>query len=188
MLTKIDIPEESRERVSGKAKLVLKPGVNLLVGPNGSGKSTVLRALADQRWKVQCTGPTATSYYDTEKMNPRVASYIEGVITITSRFKSHGQVLGPVMTKGLVLARKEALRAQPDGDWLGLIDEPEAGLDHSSLLAFRKGLRTKNPRIQYLIATHHPLLWVLKGAHVIELVDGYVAQVLETWRKVLHAS
>lgn len=189
MLTDILIPAAARERVSGQRRLLLAPGINLLVGPNGSGKSTVLRALTrDDGWSIKYDRPTAFSFFDTEKMNPRLSPEMRSVLDITSHFASHGQVMEPILTTGLKQALRAQRKASPEVDWVGLVDEPEAGLDHRALMKFRQLLLDvqRQPHTQMIVATHSPLLWVLPKVRLVQLVDGYVAKVLGAWRRELH--
>ena len=56
---------------------------------------------------------------------------------------------------------------------LVLLDEPEAAMDPEGVRLFF-ALVTKRKDVQWVMASHSPLLWRLPNARVIELRPGYV--------------
>lgn len=131
------------------------PGLNIIVGENGSGKSTLLELLrepTDTSTSEKDIVPTEYRFLDTEKHNPRTRSNIEYeknvAYMIHSRFKSHGQAMGPLI-----------LSAGDFKDILLFIDEPEAGLSISNqrraFKAFKKAIRNN---CQIFLTTHSYVL------------------------------
>lgn len=64
-----------QRRVRRKSRLDFAPGLNTLAGPNGSGKSTIIKALLQGTdCELQFKDSSERRLFDTELMNPRVAS------------------------------------------------------------------------------------------------------------------
>lgn len=179
MLTRMRMCVNHARRVRADRTLVFEPGLNVIAGPNGSGKSTVLNAIrACDECEKEMRGETFFHYFNSETMNPRVADQPTGnmtqmVLRIRSIFSSHGEIM------------KAALTSLPirKGDCL-LIDEPESGQDLDGILRIQEGFKAIcSEGGQVIVASHHPAFW--KGAHIIELGEGYTREVRHKSREML---
>lgn len=174
-ITELVLSEPWSTRCSGKRMISFKEHVNVLVGPKGSGKSTILQILGNKDVAhqfrssgglIRSNGGCRTIYFDSERMNPRVAA--PGKIVNVS----HGQVMLPIMTKRFQATFEEV--EKQGGSFVGLLDEPESGLDHDGVLAFMSVLGdVVRQGAQVMIATHHPLIWQFPDAHIIDLTWDY---------------
>lgn len=182
---KVVLNGEARAMCGGLRQIEFSPGVNILAGPNGCGKSTILRVLRDRDWagdqgcEVWREGDRNLEWvaFDGEQDNPR-AKAGRGPLQFISHVGSHGEVqkrvykfLNDRMKPGMAM----------------LLDEPEVALDLDGLgglLNFIKGRANTN---QFLIASHHPLLWGIPGARIVELRPGYVQHSLARWRQLVGA-
>lgn len=143
--------------------------VNLFVGNQGCGKSTLLSMIQSchKDLTVQLTEHTKkngvnTFYFDTERDNPRVKDFsaytnpngtskgigIGGALS--SRFKSHGEVLESMVINPLNEAK----------DCIVLLDEPESGLSITNQFKLIKAInKAVLNNCQLFIATHcYPLI------------------------------
>lgn len=167
MLRSVCLCMNHNRRIKRYRRLAFAPGLNLLIGPNGTGKSTILDAIARcPHCRRREDGPTEYVFFDTESMNPRVASGPAGTCTnmlLRSRalFSSHGEIL------------QDAFRALPvTPRTCLLLDEPESGQDFEHVLALRSAMdRAISRGAQVICATHQVLFW--ERAHFIELRRGY---------------
>ena len=163
-----------QRRVLRKSRLEFAPGLNTLAGPNGSGKSTIIKALLQGTdCELQFKDSTERRLFDTELMNPRVASApartpAEMALRLRGNFSSHGQMIRHTLA---------ALPAGPPGMTL-LVDEPEAGQDFAAVQQIKHLMEAVCERgYQIIVASHHPVFWF--GTCLIELELGYTRRVLD---------
>ena len=174
---KIEFRNKLAERVK-KNPVSFQPGVNLLIGPNGSGKSTICSSLAknpkhpDVAFDVT---PGKFRFFDFERDNPRVKSYVESDIDIYVRMMSHGEVIKELL---------KTLTQKGVQDEAVIIDEPEAAVDVDGIEQLIKSLRA-SPAHQVIVATHCPFLIWQSDFNIVELVDGYREHVKTRVEKLL---
>ena len=182
MLTEAHLraPLTKRVKVLCRPKKLKFGRITILAGPNGSGKNTLIQAI----WSAAIAKKPSKSLtlttskevpimvFDTEHDSPRTKSYIDNVHAIRSRFMSHGEVIGAILTQSL----EERLKKDPR--IVLMIDEPEAGLDYDALVKFKR-MMMKWKKAQFILASHSSVLWMMPEATVIELGErGYVNRVL----------
>lgn len=143
--------------------------VNLLVGNQGCGKSTLLEMLQKNHKDIKLTlsdnviqNGINSFYFDSEKDNPRVKDpqlYTKAngdnvgigyAGALTSRFKSHGEVLEKFIINPILEAK----------DCVILLDEPESGLSITNQFKLIDAIDKAVERgCQFFIATHcYPLI------------------------------
>lgn len=159
-----------------------------LVGPNGCGKSTVIRAikaLASAKKNQFLERPpyieTEVSHsrpllvFDAERDNPRMAGMISSSWNVISQFRSHGETMRCILGQSL---------EELDGKKMIIVlDEPEAALDFDGLMKFARLMQSRQQH-QFIIATHHPILWRAVDK-VIEFEKGYRQRVEQGLREAL---
>ena len=168
--------------VGGIPLIRFGPGVNVLAGPNGSGKSTILRVLRDRDWaqsqecEVHREGDRNLEWvaFDGEQDNPRFKKD-RGPLQFVDSVGSHGQVQRRVF-------RFLEERLAPGN--LVLMDEPEAALDIDGAFSLRRMVETRSD-VQWIIASHHPAIWRMPSAQIIELHPGHVGRTMELWRSAV---
>ena len=166
----------------GTPEVHFSPGVNLLVGPNGSGKSTIIRVIRDADWEertgseVHRDGDRGVEWvaFDGEQDNPRFKRG-SGPLQFVDHVGSHGQVQRRVF---------QFLDERLKPGMLVLMDEPEAALDIDGV-NFLRSIIAKRRDLQWIIATHHPMLWKIPSARLVELHPGHVQRVMTLWRQVI---
>jgi predicted ATPase len=177
----------------GMEGLDLHPEVTFLVGENGSGKSTLIEAVAakldldveggdrDLRFEervadtrlhealrlVRGPRPPSMRYFLRAESFFNVARFVD---ENPGKLAEHGGRALHGMSHGesfLALANE---RFYPDG--LFLLDEPEAALSPTGLLALMRRMRAlASEGGQFLVATHSPILLAYPGALIYELTD-----------------
>jgi predicted ATPase len=124
--------------------------LTLLVGDQGCGKSTILSLIgkADDRLTKEVLKITAdrieTRYFDYEKHNPRMSSYVSTVLDVATRFASHGQ---------FVKALNESMSEQKGVCWM--MDEPDGNLSVRSCLALARQFKQAIEKGSQVIASIH---------------------------------
>jgi predicted ATPase len=183
--------------------LTFQRPVTFFVGENGSGKSTLLEAIARKSgihiWDkpkrhlahqnpyetrlsdfidvVWADDPVSGSLFRAETFH-ELADFLDDVaITDPGRLKYHG---GHILN---TLSHGEGMLAYFNGryDRTGLyfLDEPEAALSPTSEVRFLKILQelTARRQVQFIIATHSPILLALPGAQIYSFDGPYVKEV-----------
>lgn len=124
--------------------------LTLLVGDQGCGKSTLISLLGDassDRTKEIiriAAGKIETRYFDYEKHNPRMSSYVQSVLDVALRFNSHGE---------FVRALNDTMTEQKGVCWLQ--DEPDGNLSIRSCLVLAKRFKTAITNGCQVIASLH---------------------------------
>jgi predicted ATPase len=162
-LTEVSVNDETWIKRIGKEHLVFTSRVSLLVGPNGSGKSSTLALIKQfiekkrdsSRKSTFKATKCSTMFLDTEKTLRASNGFIYELTQIAMKWCSHGEAMK-------VYWRSIARQKDPT---VFFIDEPEAGTDHKGL---EELIRTvQDSEHQFIIATHHPLLWCMENADLI---------------------
>jgi predicted ATPase len=176
MLRRIELCFNHGPRIERFSEIRFISGLNVVAGPNGSGKSTLLKAIHRcDDCRREATAMTSYTYFDAETMNPhreetRLPGFHGALVRTRSLFSSHGETMRDVLST----------MTFESGDCL-LLDEPESGQDLSWIIKIRTGIDEIADRgCQVIVASHHPVFW--KGANLIELVPGYVAESLSTFK------
>jgi predicted ATPase len=133
-----------------------RPGINLLVGEQGCGKSTLLDLIRNSKENkgviALVADPIQVTYFDFEKGNPRILSYMMdgpmGNLQMASLFSSHGQSVNAVLGG---LDSKDGI--------LFLLDEPDMSLSVRSCYRLVKLMhRAAERKCQVIAAVHNPIL------------------------------
>lgn len=143
--------------------------INLFVGGQGCGKSTLLSLIQKQHSDIslelsdECLVKGVESFYfDSEKDNPRIKDLRDytnadgsnrGIglgSAISSRFKSHGQILEKFTIEPIMSAKNCVI----------ILDEPESGLSITNQFRLIKEIKGAISRgCQFFIASHcYPLI------------------------------
>jgi len=125
----------------GCTSVTFMEGVNILVGPNGSGKSSSIEAIM----RVVNGADSVPVAQDGEASKK-----------ITNDSESHGEALMRYM---------RALDNITDPTTV-VMDEPEIGLDYSAIAELARLIESK-PNLQFIIATHSPLLQTIADANIL---------------------
>jgi predicted ATPase len=174
-------------------KVRFHENVTFLVGENGSGKSTILEALAIGLGLGAEGGTRNTQFQTSDTVSPlhevlrlirgvpkpkdayflraesfyNVATYMDGVGYLDSyggkslHRQSHGESFMAVLLNKL------------KGNGIYILDEPEAALSPSRLLAALCAIHDLvNDSSQFIIATHSPILLAYPHARIVQL-DGF---------------
>ena len=181
-IEKIVLKGLARKMCGGIPLVEFSPGINVLAGPNGSGKSTVLRVLRDRAWatREECEiwreGEENLEFvaFDSEQDNARFKPG-RGPLQFISTAGSHGQV--QLRTYGF-------LRDRISRGSLVMLDEPEAALDMAGIVNLVETIKARSD-VQWILATHHPALWQIPGARIIELRPGHVQYTIAQWRALV---
>jgi len=183
--------------------LTFQRPVTFFVGENGSGKSTLLEAIARKSgihvWDkprrhlahqnpyetrladfidvVWADEPVPGSLFRAETFHD-LADFLDDVaIADPGRLKYHG---GHILN---TLSHGESMLAYFSGRYdrkgLYFLDEPEAALSPTSEVRFLKILQelTARRQVQFIIATHSPILLALPGAQIYSFDGSHVKEV-----------
>lgn len=185
------------------SRLTFRRPVTFFVGENGSGKSTLLEAitrkcgihvwdqpkrhlahknpyetrLADFINVTWTSDPVPGSLFRAETFH-ELADFLDDVAVVDpGRLKYHG---GHILN---TLSHGEGMLAYFSGRYdrrgLYLLDEPEAALSPASEVKFLKILQelTARRQVQFIIATHSPILLALPGAQIYSFDGPHVREV-----------
>lgn len=190
MLTKVTLLKKDLIDRCGRASFEFHPGINILAGSNGSGKSTLLRAImstthstalrspsanleiSDPRFPLPLFHHSADEVVKTEDTNKG-----SNLLSLQANAESHGQTLSKYLLGLENLVNPSIV----------LLDEPETALDLDHLLGFTDIVQEKlELGMQFVIATHHPVLWMMEGSHFITFGKNrkYVKECLAIFREV----
>jgi predicted ATPase len=185
-------------------KLEIRSRVCFFVGENGSGKSTLLEAIAEQYGFGREGGSrsfhqeTTTSVRSTEPLSRalRVAFSKrtgQGFYLRAESFFNVATEIDRMGPEALSPYGDISLHQQSHGEsFLALLenrfgrkgfyvlDEPEAALSPQrqlTMLAVLRNLLKDNQEIQFLIATHSPILLAYPGAQILSFDDGVIHEI-----------
>jgi len=191
--------------------LVFRRPVALFVGENGCGKSTLLEAITRRcgihTWdrpkrhlahanpfetslaqfiSVQWAngGACPGSFFRAETFH-EVADFLDDVALVDpGRLAYHGGHILNTLSHGQALLTYFSGRYALRG--LYLLDEPEAALSPASQLEFVRLLRRLEAQgqVQFVIATHSPILLAYPGAQLFSFTDSSIQEV--TYEETTH--
>lgn len=181
--------------------LQLHPKVTFLVGENGSGKSTLLEAIA-VKFGFNAEGGSSNFRFTTRESHSPLHSYLqlsrgirkpktndflraESFFNVATEIENFDRTPGSGEPIGAGYGG-QSLHEQSHGesflslvmnrfgkDGLYILDEPEADLSPSRLLALIARLHELTAQgCQFIIATHSPILMAYPGATIYELGSG----------------
>lgn len=164
MITTLKILDASYQARIGKTQIDFKPGINLLVGENGSGKSSLLElirlTLADE------TGQKARLIRD---VSVPVEFYSAEEATTIHHKSETGKLSDMAISHGQRLQRYLDSLQTIQSETVIIADEIETALSFDVIWNLGAFLHKANPNVQWIIATHNPILWTLKSANIINL-------------------
>lgn len=169
---------------TGKTSLSFKSdtqgGINLLVGPNGSGKSTALTAINEY---LTGSGQGVTGY----QSNPAWPSVYHSSEGYNVGHSEGNRLGGTYQSFGQRLAHLLNEVRHIHDPHIIMLDEPETALDFDTMYEFCRYISTNATKHQWIIATHHPLMFSLNNAtfHVFGDDPNYHKKALQKMRKRL---
>jgi len=184
-VTNVKLAGDAKRMAGGLPMVQFSPGVNILAGPNGSGKSTIIRVIRDADWEEKTGSETNRAgnrnvewiAFDGEQDNPRF-KVGHGPLQFVDTVGSHGQVQRRVF---------KFLNDRISSGMLVIMDEPEAALDLDGVYYLRKIVEERTD-LQWIIASHHPVLWKIGGARIVEIHPGHVDRTMTLWRRAVCGS
>lgn len=189
MLTQVTLLNKKLIDRCGRAEFTFKPGINILAGSNGSGKSTLLQAImkstgskvSTQVAQIQISDPRfplPLLFHSADEVVKREDSNKgSNLLSLQANAESHGQTLSKYLLSLENLVDPSIV----------LIDEPETALDLDHLLGFSDIIQDKVAEgVQFIIATHHPVLWMMDDVNIITFGDNkkYVKECLAIFREI----
>jgi predicted ATPase len=176
--------------------------VTFIVGENGSGKSTILEAIADKAGYNKGGGnknhlydhySTEASLYDFTTLG-WVKKPFDGFFLRAESFYRFGQYLDDLAKesdKALNAYGGKSLHHQSHGEsfltlfsnkfdrGFFILDEPEAALSPMRQLTLINILfeLVQNGNVQFIIATHSPILLTFPNSEIFNIVDGKIDKV-----------
>lgn len=193
MLVRIKLLNEGLKRRCGMEKkpfMDFQPGINLLLGPNGSGKSTILRAIQDVN-----TGRVGTSHIEItleDSRFPLPMYYFSSDEVVKESDSNRGSNLMSLQvdteSHGQTLARHLMNISNLVDPAIVLLDEPETALDLFKLIEFKDILERKvDEGMQFIISTHHPVLYKCKDAYINIMGKDrtYQARAIQALKRVM---
>lgn len=183
-------------------ELDLDAPITFFVGENGAGKSTLLEAIADQIGFNPAGGSTQNyKAYDVHKSESALGDFVKlswwpkvtnGFFLRAETFYQFASHLDEVDMSGYKAYGGKSLHHQSHGESffslfqhrfsgnaIYLLDEPEAALSPSRQLAFLTLLHdlVKQGNVQFIIATHSPILLGYPDAVIYQFDERGIEQV-----------
>lgn len=183
-------------------ELDLDAPITFFVGENGAGKSTLLEAIADQIGFNPAGGSTQNfQAFDVHKSESALGEYVKlswwpkvtnGFFLRAETFYQFASHLDETDINGFKAYGGKSLHHQShgesffslfqhrfNGNAIYLLDEPEAALSPSRQLAFLTLLHDllKKGNVQFIIATHSPILLGFPGAVIYQFDEYGIGQV-----------
>lgn len=184
-------------------KLEFVEPITFFVGENGSGKSTLLEAIAEQIGFNPAGGSTQNyQAYDVHAADSALADYIRlawlpkvsnGFFLRAETFYQFATHIDTVEATNFAPYGGKSLHHQSHGESflslfthrftkeraIYLLDEPEAALSPSRQLAFLRILHdlTASGNVQFIIATHSPILLGYPQAQILQFDDHGIEEV-----------
>ena len=177
-----------------------KSRVTFFVGENGSGKSTLLEAIAD-KCDFNTAGGGRNNVYEVYASESALGNYIRlswmpkitnGFFLRAESFYHFASHIDDVDDTGFRDYGGCSLHKQSHGESflslflnrfkgkaIYLLDEPEAALSPSRQLAFLKIIHdlTRSGDVQFIIATHSPILLGYPDSVILSFDDGKITEV-----------
>lgn len=183
-------------------KLEFKNNLTFIIGENGSGKSTLLEAIAE-KCEYNLSGGnknhlyqdyrTEAGLYNHTRLGWRKKPY-EGFFLRAESFYNFARHIDELAQDSPSVLRAygdKSLHHQSHGEaFLSLfsnkldrgffiLDEPEAALSpmrQLSLISIIKEL-LKNGQVQFIIATHSPILLCIENADILQINGGNISKI-----------
>jgi predicted ATPase len=189
--------------IRGTEKIVFQQPVTFFVGENGAGKSTLLEAIADQ-CEFNTAGGGKNHVFSVDEAESDLGDYIRlsWLPKVNGGFFLRAESFYQFATylDGLAEAHPNAydgyggksLHHQSHGEsflslftnrftgrGIYLLDEPEAALSPSRQLAFLRVIhdQVKQENVQFIIATHSPILLGFPQAQILTFDDGPIREI-----------
>lgn len=177
MLREVTINSQNLQKRVGRDRIEFGDHINIIAGPNGSGKTSLLDFINNQHRKFD---PTLGSlmkdhaeiiYYSAATATADTGNAQGQAGALNASSISHGQAM---------LRYLERLNTIEDPCTV-ILDEPELALSLQAVEDLAKTMIRKR-NVQFIISTHHPLLWTIPDAEIITLGDdtGFVARTTRT--------
>lgn len=179
-------------------ELDFKKPVTFFVGENGSGKSTLMEAIADI-CGFNTAGGGRNNTYDLEASEAALSDHIRlswlpkvtnGFFLRTEsfyHFASHIDDIGSIQAYGGRSLHHQShgeaflslFQNRFGGKAIYLLDEPEAALSPQRQLTFLRIIHDleKSGEVQFIIATHSPILLGYPGADILHFSEGGIRSV-----------
>lgn len=183
-------------------ELDLDAKITFFVGENGAGKSTLLEAIADQIGFNPAGGSTQNyKAYDVDKAESALGDYVKlswwpkvtnGFFLRAETFYQFASHLDETDMNGYQAYGGKSLHHQShgesffslfknrfNGNAIYLLDEPEAALSPTRQLAFLTLINdlVKGGNVQFIIATHSPILLGFPDAVIYQFDEHGIEQV-----------
>ena len=181
-------------------QIELKSWITFFVGENGSGKSTLLEAIAD-KCDFNTAGGGRNNVYEVHASESALGDYIRlswmpkitnGFFLRAESFYHFASHIDAVDDTGFKNYGGCSLHKQSHGESflslflnrfrgkaIYLLDEPEAALSPSRQLTFLKIIHdlTRSGEVQFIIATHSPILLGYPDSVILSFDDGKITEV-----------
>lgn len=180
MISAVKILDPQFKKRIGLDRIEFKTGINLLIGENGCGKSSLLHLINEEVKNPQ--GKKCRLIRDTEV---QVDFYSSDIATQEYTEKSSSIISDNSISHGQRLNRYIEALKHIEGERTILADEIEVALDFDTIYNLGKYLSESNPDIQWIIATHSPILFTLKGVNIINMSKdpNYLKSCLKRMKK-----